>query len=145
MADQAQFVNLYILNLVKEVDELTRQKVILTTKEQFNAGIIEEQNKNIAEFEEKAVQLENITRENEHLTEQVRNLKTSIQDNVAIKRKLEQKEELFKIRETELEEKRHTIVALKDEITSLNDELLDMKQIPVNKTKRNKAVNTVSS
>ncbi len=45
------FVNLYITNLVKEVEELTRTKIMLSTKDDFNAALVKEFNEKVAKLE----------------------------------------------------------------------------------------------
>lgn len=53
--EQHDFINIYIKNLVKEVEELSKSKILLAAKEEFKVAEVEELKKKLVDLEERSV------------------------------------------------------------------------------------------
>lgn len=139
--ENATFINMYINILTKEIEEVTKQKIILMAKEQFNNTINDSLNQKIRELEPKLVEFDNVKSELEKIKTENLNLKNGVIESETLRRTLDQTKELLQRRERELEENRHSIIALKDEITAYKLKLEEPKKTKKGKNS-SKEVNT---
>ena len=122
-----EFLNIYIQTLVKEIEEMTKQKMVLMAKETFATGQMDdlkrknnEMENEIQDFSKSIDELrtenDKVQTQNDKLKADSGVLKAGILDGDNAKRELEQTKVLLKSREVELEEKRHKIIELTDKI-----------------------------
>ena len=158
--EQADFINYYITNLVTEVQELTKTKILSQAKENYKDAELEELRAKIKELEETSASEKDVStktwkdtidtkdQESASLTQTVTDLRAQIEAKNNLNASLtDQVNEMHR----NVKDKENIIVSLNDQLAKINEaNKLNGKAKPepelikkLTKTKTKKSVNTL--
>lgn len=140
--DNTDFFNLYVKNLVTEVTELTKSKILLTTQSGFKDAEIAELKKTISDLETAAATEKDQTTKYWQTTLEEKDQEVNKTQNTIIdlRRQLQVKENNLVNLTTKIEELHKEVKNKEDVIANLNEQLRVKEPVNV-KRKKNNSVN----